>query len=115
MLLGFSMASPGRAITQVRKSKSKSPRAIGIEFSDNWYLITSELPLTMTSRAKHTLPTSPRSTGFCAIWDCISSSSSSTARVCKWLTRQRPELTMALMASGPGGAFVGAPGALISH
>ena len=25
-------------------------------------------------------PTSPRSIGFCAIWDCISSSSSSSAR-----------------------------------
>jgi len=25
----------------------------------------------------HANPTSPRSTGFCAIWDCISSSSSS--------------------------------------
>ena len=31
----------------------------------------------MTSRATHAQPTSPRSTGFCAIWDCISSSSSS--------------------------------------
>jgi len=30
-----------------------------------------------TSRATHAHPTSPRSTGFCAIWDCISSSSSS--------------------------------------
>ena len=34
---------------------------------------------TMTSRATHAHPTSPRSTGFCAIWDCISSSSSSLA------------------------------------
>ena len=32
---------------------------------------------TLTSRATHAHPTSPRSTGFCAIWDCISSSSSS--------------------------------------
>ena len=30
---------------------------------------------TLTSRATHAYPTSPRSTGFCAIWDCISSSS----------------------------------------
>jgi len=30
---------------------------------------------TLTSRATHAHPTSPRSTGFCAIWDCISSSS----------------------------------------
>jgi len=32
----------------------------------------------MTTRAyhTHTAPTSPRSTGFCAIWDCISSKSS---------------------------------------
>ena len=29
----------------------------------------------LTSRATHAHPTSPRSTGFCAIWDCISSSS----------------------------------------
>ena len=28
----------------------------------------------LTSRATHAHPTSPRSTGFCAIWDCISSS-----------------------------------------
>ena len=33
---------------------------------------------TLTSRATHAHPTSPRSTGFCAIWDCISSSSSSS-------------------------------------
>ena len=32
---------------------------------------------TLTSRATHAHPTSPRSTGFCAIRDCISSSSSS--------------------------------------
>ena len=32
---------------------------------------------TLTSRATHAHPTSPRSTGFCAVWDCISSSSSS--------------------------------------
>ena len=32
---------------------------------------------TLTSRAPHAHSTSPRSTGFCAIWDCISSSSSS--------------------------------------
>jgi len=31
----------------------------------------------LTSRATHAHPTSPRSTGFCAIWNCISSSSSS--------------------------------------
>ena len=30
---------------------------------------------TLTSRATHAHPTSLRSTGFCAIWDCISSSS----------------------------------------
>ena len=30
---------------------------------------------TLTSRATHGNSTSPRSTGFCAIWDCISSSS----------------------------------------
>ena len=29
---------------------------------------------TLTSRATHAHPTSPRSTGFCAIWGCISSS-----------------------------------------
>ena len=32
---------------------------------------------TLTSRATHAHPTSPRSTGFYAIWDCISSDSSS--------------------------------------
>ena len=32
---------------------------------------------TLTSRATHAHPTSPRSTGFCAIWDCICSNSSS--------------------------------------
>ena len=31
---------------------------------------------TLTSRATHAHPTSPRSTGFCAIWGCISSSCS---------------------------------------
>jgi len=30
---------------------------------------------TLTSRAAHAHPTSPRSTGFCAVWGCISSSS----------------------------------------
>jgi len=30
---------------------------------------------TLTSRATHAHPTSPHSTGFCGIWDCISSSS----------------------------------------
>ena len=30
---------------------------------------------TLTSRATHAHPTSPRSTGFCAIWGCTSSSS----------------------------------------
>ena len=33
---------------------------------------------TLTSRATHAHPTSPRSTGFCAIWGCVSSSSSSS-------------------------------------
>jgi len=37
--------------------------------------------LTLTSRATHAHPTSPRSTGFCAIWDCISSSSSPSCLV----------------------------------
>ena len=35
---------------------------------------------TLTSRATHAHPTSPRSTGFCAIWDCTSSSSLAEAR-----------------------------------
>jgi len=34
---------------------------------------------TLTSRATPAHPTSPRSTGFCAIWGCISSSSSSSS------------------------------------
>ena len=34
---------------------------------------------TLTSRATHAHPTSSRNTGFCAIWDCISSSSSSSS------------------------------------
>jgi len=38
---------------------------------------TITLLSTLTSRATHAHPTSPRSTGFCAIWDCTSSSSSS--------------------------------------
>ena len=29
----------------------------------------------LTSRATHAHPTSPRSIGFCAIWDCVSPSS----------------------------------------
>ena len=33
---------------------------------------------TLTSRATHAHPTSPRGTGFCVIWDCTTSSSSST-------------------------------------
>jgi len=36
---------------------------------------------TLTSRATHAHPTSPRSTGFCDIWDCISSSSSSSSHI----------------------------------
>jgi len=40
-------------------------------------VITWKSLSTLTSRATHAHPTSPRSTGFCAIWDCISSSSSS--------------------------------------
>jgi len=39
---------------------------------------TSSLDTNLT-RNTHAHPTSPRSTGFCAIWDCISSSSSSIA------------------------------------
>ena len=39
------------------------------------YLINQVPP---AFHAQHAHPTSPRSTGFCAIWDCISSSSSST-------------------------------------
>ena len=35
---------------------------------------------TLTSRATHAHPTSPRSTGFCAIWGCINSSSSTRPR-----------------------------------
>jgi len=41
---------------------------------------------TLTSRATHAHPTSPRSTGFCAKWDCISSSSSSSLSVCLSVT-----------------------------
>jgi len=37
---------------------------------------------TLTSRATHAHPTSPRITGFCAIWDFISSSSSSPGSAC---------------------------------
>ena len=36
---------------------------------------------TLTSRATHAHPTSPRSTGFWAIWNCISSSSNRVARL----------------------------------
>ena len=53
----------------------------------------------LTLRATNAHPTSPRSTGFCAIWDCISSSSSSGvpvifrlsagARVYDWHVVQR--------------------------
>jgi len=35
---------------------------------------------TLTSRATHAHPTSPRSTGFCVIWGCISSSSKPVLR-----------------------------------
>ena len=37
---------------------------------------------TLTSRATHAHPTSPCSTGFCAIWDCINSSSIGKGRRC---------------------------------
>jgi len=37
---------------------------------------------TLTPRTTHAHPTSPPSTGFCAIWDCISSSSSSIYALC---------------------------------
>jgi len=43
----------------------------------------------LTSRATHAHPTSPRSTGFCAIWDCISSSSSSQQRTAAHIAQQR--------------------------
>ena len=42
---------------------------------------------TLTSRATHAHPTSPRSTGFCARWDCISSSSSSSSLTEKLMLR----------------------------
>ena len=44
---------------------------------------------TLTSRATHAHPTSPRSTGFCAIWDCISSRSSSHLRTQKHVLPRR--------------------------
>ena len=37
---------------------------------------------TLTSRATHAHPTSPRRTRFCAIWDCASSSSGDTPNTC---------------------------------
>ena len=52
---------------------------------------------TLTSRATHAHPTSSRSTGFCAIWDCISSSSSSAGscslRACRVWMVSRLRLT----------------------
>ena len=47
---------------------------------------------TLTSRATHAHPTSPRSTGFCAIWNCISSSSSS-----QWCSREQQFLCQKVM------------------
>ena len=46
---------------------------------------TRDLTYTRNARAS----TSPRSTGFCVIWDCISSSSSSTLEV-SWHANLRP-------------------------
>ena len=46
---------------------------------------------TLTSRAAHAHPTSPRSTGFCAIWDCISSRSSGQPE--ELLHQERPGIS----------------------
>ena len=43
------------------------------DYDDDDDLIMMMMMMT-DSRAAHAHPTSPRSTGFCAIWDCISSS-----------------------------------------
>ena len=52
-----------------------SPLQLAGNLSGSSFLL---LPVpTLTSRATHAHPTSPRSTGFCAILDCIRSSSSS--------------------------------------
>ena len=42
--------------------------------TDQDHFSSLDTDLTRNTRAKHAHPTSPRSTGFCAIWDCISSS-----------------------------------------
>ena len=60
----------------------------------------------LTSRATHAHPTSPRSTGFCAIWGCISSSSPGTSPARPaWTTRSGPARTQRGGASryGPVG------------
>ena len=69
----------------------------------------SPIPLlsTLTSRATHAHPTSPRSTGFCAMWDCISSRSSSTfinleKHCVKFFTPRKSRLTWAQPWRRPG-------------
>jgi len=54
---------------------------------------------TLTSRATHAHPTSPRSTGFSAIWDCTSSSSSSINHQLGGVSARHPGLNQPRPAS----------------
>ena len=51
---------------------------------------TCPCPLTSDRTRNARAPTSPRSIGFCAIWDCISSSSSSSRDALQYRTAEMP-------------------------
>ena len=62
-------------------------RTVDLNHCARFVSCTAIPPLsTLTSRATHAHPTSPRSTGFCATWDCISSSSQPLARINGYIT-----------------------------
>ena len=87
--------SDGR--TKISRLSSMLPRVAN--------LVIREAPVNLTSRATHAHPTSPRSIGFCAIWGCISSSSSSSltsgSRSPRALCRGSLRLTAAYRAPWP--------------
>jgi len=66
---------------------------------------------TLTSRATRAHPTSPRSTGFCALWDCISSSSAPADPPAGALSSSLPGLPVTRMMGETGGSGVGSTAA----
>ena len=76
-LEGCARATRRSAVDQKEKSPTRGTSVVLRDYRDHVPLNKITIPplSTLTSRATHAHPTSPRSSGFCAIWDCISSSS----------------------------------------